>query len=93
MLKFQSSTFYRVKEGQTLKRIAEAFCVSAFLLAKINGLTSEPFVGQILKIPKERGHAYFVRAGDTMALLCGSEENFFRRNGTDVFYIGMRVVL
>lgn len=93
MLKFQSSTLYRVKEGQTLKEIAEAFSVSAFLLVKINGLTSEPFVGQILEIPKERGHAYFVKAGDTKALLCGSEENFLRKNGTDVFYIGMRVVL
>ena len=76
-----------------MDEVAEYFSVSAFLLAKINGLEDEPFTGQILEIPEEKGDAYTVREGDTKALLCGGEENYFRKNGTDVFYIGMRVIL
>ena len=83
--------YYRVKKGQTLEEIAEYFSVSERLLVKENGLTEAPFAGQILTIPTERGNAYTVQEGDTKALLCGSEENFYRKNGTDVFYIGMRV--
>ena len=76
-----------------MKEIAAAFCVSEFLLAKCNGLKTPPFAGQILFIPSEKGNAYIAKEGDTKALLCGSEENFARKNGTDVLYIGMRVVL
>ena len=83
--------YYRVKKGQTLEEIADYFSVSERLLAKENGLAETPFAGQILTIPTERGNAYTVQEGDTKALLCGSEENFYRKNGTDVFYIGMRV--
>lgn len=82
-----------MQAGQTLKEIAKAFCVSEFLLAKINGLQSAPHVGQILMIPQERGNAYIVKQGDSKALLCGSEEQFERKNGTDVLYLGMRVIL
>lgn len=93
MLRFEQRKFYKVKEGQTLKEIAAAFCVSEFLLAKCNRLQTPPFAGQILFIPAERGNAYIVKEGDTKALLCGSEENFERKNGTDILYLGMRVVL
>ena len=74
-----------------MTEIADCFSVSEYLLAKENGLTQAPFAGQILRIPSERGNAYTVREGDTKALLCGSEENYVRKNGTDIFYIGMRV--
>jgi hypothetical protein len=93
MLKLQIPNEYQVKEGQTLEQIAQAFCVSAFLLAKENELTCEPKTGEILHVPSERGNAYFVKEGESKALLCGSEENFKRKNGTDCFYIGMRVIL
>jgi len=93
MLKLVWKNFYQVKNGQRLKDIAAAFCVSEYLLAKENGLTNEPLCGQILKIPAERGNAYYVREGDTKRLLCGSDENFYRKNGTHIFYIGMRVIL
>ena len=93
MLETMKGDLYKVKDGQALQEIAEYFSVSLFLLAKINGLTAEPKKGQVLRIPKERGNAYIVREGDTKALLCGSEENYRKRNGTDVFYIGMRVIL
>ena len=93
MLKVRKTDYYKVKKGQTLFQIAEYFSVSEWLLVKENELTAPPSAGQILVIPKETGNVYIVREGDTKALLCGSEENYFRKNGTDVFYIGMRVIL
>ena len=85
--------YYKVKEGQTVEGIAAFFCVSPRLLARENGLQCEVRAGQILRIPSEKGNAYTVCAGDSKALLCGSEEAFEKKNGTDVCYIGMRVVL
>ena len=93
MLKTESFDYYKIKEGQTLRSVAEYFSVSEYLLARINGMKTPIFQGQILKIPEERGNAYVVREGDTKELLCGSAENYARKNGTDVFYIGMRIIL
>ena len=93
MLKTEKCKYYKVKSGQTLREVAEYFSVSEYLLAKENDLHSPIFAGQILRIPSEAGNAYIVREGDTKALLCGSEENYFRKNGTEVFYIGMRVII
>ena len=93
MLKSVQTQYYKVKEGQHLKEIAEYFSVSPYLLAKINALKEEPSSGQILKIPVQKGNLYTVKEGDSKALLCGSVEAFEKKNGTDVFYIGMRVVL
>ncbi len=93
MLKTQRQQFYQVKKGQSLEEIAKYFSVSEWLIVKENGLTVPIFVGQILKIPSERGDRYEVRAGDTKELLCGSAENYAKKNGTDVFYIGMRVII
>ena len=73
--------------------IAKHFSVAERLLVKENDLTAPPYAGQILRIPSEFGDAYIVREGDTKTFLCGSEENYFRKNGTDVFYIGMRIIL
>lgn len=93
MLKTVQRKFYRVKEGQSLTQIADYFSVSERVLAKLNGLKTSPYAGQILRIPEERGNAYTVRAGDTKALLCGSEERYERLNGTEAFYIGMKVII
>ena len=93
MLRFEQRKFYRVQAGQTLKEIACFFCVSEFLLAKCNHLKEPPKKGQILLIPEERGNAYIAGQGDSKALLCGSEENFEKKNGTDILYLGMRVIL
>ena len=90
MLKTKKQKFYIVKEGQSLQEIAEYFSVAERLLAKVNGLTSPPTVGMILRIPQERGNGYVVCEGDTQELLCGSKENFVKKNGSDIFYIGMR---
>lgn len=93
MLKTERVKYYKVKEGQTLKEIAAYFSVSPYLLAKCNGLVQQPHEGRILQIPAERGNCYVVQEGDTKALLCGSEEGYERKNGTDIFYIGMRVIV
>ena len=93
MLNAEKRKFHIVRQGQSVARIAEFYSVSAYLLVKENGLKEEPFIGQILKIPCQTGNAYLVKAGDSKALLCGSEERFNEKNGTDVFYIGMRVIL
>lgn len=93
MLKTEQVKYYKVKEGQTVKGIAEYFSISPYLLAKCNGLTEEPPAGSILEIPTLRGNYYTVQEGDTKELLCGSVENYREKNGTDVFYIGMRIVL
>ena len=93
MLRLEQKKFYQVQVGQSLKEIARAFCVSEFLLAKCNGLKSPPFAGQILCIPNEKGNAYVAEQGDHKTLLCGSEENFERKNGTHILYPGMRVIL
>ncbi|MBQ8229110.1 MAG: LysM peptidoglycan-binding domain-containing protein [Clostridia bacterium] len=91
MLKLDTVNCYRIKSGQTLSEIAAAFSVSERLIVKENGLTEPPKTGVILKIPAERGNGYTVRAGDTKTLLCGSAENYEKKNGTAVFYIGMKV--
>ena len=93
MLKTVQRKFYKVKDGQTLTEIAEYFSVSERVLAKRNGLKSSPYAGQILLIPEEKGNAYIVRAGDSKAMLCGSEERYERLNGTKAFYIGMKVII
>ena len=93
MLKTERVQFYKVKSGQTVQDIAEYFSVSPFLLAKRNALKEEPCAGVILEIPAERGNFYVVREGDKKELLCGSEENYAKKNGTDVFYIGMRIII
>ena len=93
MLKIERRKFYQVKAGQDLRAIAEHFSVSEWLLSKENGLEREPIIGTVLKIPEESGNAYIVQAGDRKELLCGSAENYRKKNGTDVFYIGMRVIL
>ena len=93
MLKTEQRKYYQIKKGQTLKDVADAFSVSPVLLAKENDLKNDVFVGQIVKIPSARGNRYVVKEGDTKKLLCGSEQEYFRKNGTDAFYIGMEVIL
>ena len=93
MLKIKIPNVYKVKDGQTLFDVACAFSVAEGKLVEINSLTQELYVGQLLKIPVQRGHAYVVQEGDTPVLLCGSEERFREMNGVGGFYIGMRVII
>ena len=96
MLRIVVKKYHKVQAGQTAKTIAEAYGVSVYRLALENGLKEEVSVGQILRIPLERGNTYTVQRGDTKSLLCGSAEAFDKRNaggGVGVLYPGMRIIL
>ncbi len=93
MLKTVIPKFYKVKKGQTLAVIARAFSTTESLLVRENGLVAPIFEGQVLKIPRVRGNLYVAQAGEGKSLLCGSAENFEKRNGTTVLFPGMRVML
>lgn len=92
-LQLKTPAYYKVKQGQTLREIADAFCVAERVLVKENNLKAELCAGQILKIPKLTGNRYTVQAGDSKKQLSGSRENYEKKNGTSVMYLGMRVVL
>ena len=92
MLSSMEWKFYKVKAGQTLREVATEFCVSEWKIVRENHLNSELWAGQILRIPAERGNAY-IAGEESKDLLCGSEENYFKKNGTDILYSGMRVIL
>ena len=92
MLKIKNTKLYKVKRGQTLKTLSFDIGISAYLLVEENGLKKELYEGQILYLPPTNC-IYTVQAGDTKTLLCGSEKNYQIRNGTDVFYPGMKVHL
>ncbi len=91
MLKVEEKKYHKVLFGQNLEEIAAYYSLSPYLLARENGLSAPPREGVLLKIPTERGNEYTVREGDTKTLLCGSEERYKKLNGTEVFYVGMRV--
>ncbi len=92
-LQLKIPKFYKVKKGQTLREIARAFCVAERALVAVNDLTAQPYAGQILRIPTTKGNAYTAREGDTKTLLCGSDETYKKKNGTNELYLGMRVIL
>ena len=66
MLNVVFREYYQVKMGQSLKEIADYFSVSERLIVRENGLSAPPKAGQILLIPKQRGNAYTVKAGDIL---------------------------
>ena len=75
-----------------MRSLAKETGVTAFLIVRENGLEEEIYEGQVLSLPPRR-NGYTVCQGDTKSLLCGSAENYEKINGTDIFYIGMRVLL
>ena len=92
MLKIGNFQFYKVKRGDTIKGLSEQLPTTMYALIEKNCLTKEPIEGDILRLPPP-AKLYTVQAGDTKVLLCGSEEAYHTRNGTTVFYLGMRVCL
>lgn len=92
MLKLLERKWYKVKRGQTLQTIAVGLHTTAYALAAENGLTEKVREGQLLRVPAPRP-LYTVQAGDSKTLLCGGDQAYAERNGTQVFYPGMRVRL
>jgi LysM repeat protein len=93
MLKMQIPKYYQVKKGQTIERIAERFSLPPSLLVKENGLKQQVYAGQILRIPTQRGNAFTAHEQATKALCCGDDKRYEEKNGTDILYPGMRVIL
>ena len=93
MLELQHTVYHKVKKGQTLADVAKAFCVAERLLVKDNRLHSELCEGQILRISSQRGNAFIAHEQATKTLCCGSEKRYEEKNGTDILYPGMRVIL
>lgn len=93
MLKIEIPRYYKVKQGQTVREIAEAFAMPPSLIVKENSLLQEAEEGQILLIPRDRGNLYTVKIGESKTLLCGSAENYERKNGTSVFYPYQKIFL
>ncbi len=91
-LSLSPPTRYRVKRGQTLRTVAEAFRVPPRLLAACNRLTGEIEEGQVLLLP-DGGNLYTVRGGESKSLLCGSAERFEQLNATRCLYPGQTVLL
>ena len=91
MLKLREKKLHRVAAGQTLEKIAEIYKIPVRLLVKENGLTKEVYSGQILILPERTGNLYTVQAGDGKKLLCGSEENYEKRNGSKILYPELKV--
>ena len=58
MLKNVIPQFYKVKRGQTLRAVAEAFSLPECAIVGFNSLKTELWEGQILRIPKLRGKKY-----------------------------------
>ena len=93
MLKIRIPKYYQVKSGQNIKDVSWAFGVAVGALIRENGLTQELYEGQLLCIPDLLGDRYIVQPTDTKTLLCGSAENYEKKNGTQVFYPEMMVIL
>lgn len=85
--------YYQVKSGQTLVKIAEFFSLPPTLIVKENNLKEEVYEGQILRMPKAQGNLYVVCLGDSKKLLCGSEENFQKKNGTNLLFPYQKIFL
>lgn len=91
MLKLKRKKFHKVVAMQTLEQIASVYKIPVRVLVKENQLSSEPHEGQILYLPPTNGNLYTAQAGDDKELLCGSKENYERKNGTKILYPEMKV--
>lgn len=93
MIKLEEKKLHTVRVGQTLRSIARVYQIPESVLVSENGLNAEPYVGQVLILPKKRGDYYTAQAGDDCKLLCGSKENYKKKNGTEILYPQMKVWL
>ena len=72
---------HKVASGETLEKIAKTYRLPVRAIVKENGLKSEVWTGQVLILPLSQGDLYTAQAGDSKALLCGSKENYEKKNG------------
>ena len=60
MLKLEEKKLHTVKAGQTLRSISRAYQIPESVVVLENGLTGEPYAGQVLILPKKRGDYYII---------------------------------
>lgn len=92
MLKLREKQLHRVVKGQTVESIAAAYRLPPRAIVTENSLTGEVYEGQILYLPKRQGNLYTAQAGESKELLCGSRENYEKKNGT-ALYPGLKIWL
>ena len=92
MLKLRDKQLHRVGKGQTLESIAAAYRLPPRAIVLENSLTGEVCEGQILYLPKRLGNLYTAKAGESRELLCGSKENYEKKNGK-ALYPGLKIWL
>ena len=92
MLKLREKQLHKVGKGQTIESIATAYKLPPRSIVLENSLTSEVCEGQILFIPKRQGNLYTAKAGESKELLCGSKENYEKKNGREL-YPGLKIWL
>lgn len=92
MLTLKNKQLHRVGKGQTLESIANAYRLPPKAIVLENSLTGEVFEGQLLRLPKRKGNLYTAKAGESKELLCGSRENYEKKNGKEL-YPGLKIWL
>ena len=92
MLELENKKFHKVSYGETLEKISSVYCLPVREIVKENSLTGEVWTGQVLVLPEPKGNLYVAQAGESKRLLCGSEENYEKKNGK-VLYPGLKVWL
>lgn len=93
MLKNDIPKYYKVKRNQTVETIANAFFVTPNAIIEENRLEKEVEEGDVISIPKPKGNLYSVKLGDNEKLLCGSMENFQKKNGNISLFPSEKVYL
>ncbi|MBE5753620.1 MAG: LysM peptidoglycan-binding domain-containing protein [Clostridiales bacterium] len=92
MLKLEYKKLHKVTSGETVEKIAKTYRLPVRAIVKENDLKSEVWSGQVLILPSPQGDLYTVQAGDSKALLCGSKENYEKKNGK-ILYPTLKVWL
>ncbi|MBQ4262941.1 MAG: LysM peptidoglycan-binding domain-containing protein [Bacilli bacterium] len=61
-------TYYEIKKGDTLYKIAKDFNMNPKLIAELNGFEIDDYIypGQTLLIPKKEVSYYITKEGDTL---------------------------
>ncbi len=92
MLKLEYKKLHKVVSGETLEKIAKTYNLPVRAIVKENGLKREVWTGQVLILPFSQGDLYTAQAGDSKDLLCGSKENYEKKNGK-ILYPTLKVWL
>ena len=70
-------TYYEIKKGDTLYKIAKDFNMNPKLIAELNGFEIDDYIypGQTLLIPKKEVSYYITKEGDTLNTISNIFDN------------------